>query len=413
MADTTVTIAASGADYTTIASALAASDVSSGAWIMQITDTRNYGALAADDSLTFAATTGTPTQANRLILEADADSRHSGVLEADTSSNHAKLMSTQGTINSYVFDDSYTEIRYMHFGSATGHSICTFNTVGGNPATDVLFSRCLFYIEGAGAADHVFEYNADTGPNTFSLYVDNCVAVDTGQFFSYVGGTSNIVNLYVDHCAVETTSTAAEALADIDFVGFNDQAVNIYANNNWFECTGGSAGYVKAQDTGSNCSVTVSGAYNVGDQSTFVGAGVTDNTTNYEYASGGLTDVTADSDAIIVTSFSISQKEIANMTPQVATGSGSNQILGYAGNRIGSEPDSRQDFSTDIVGNSRTTKTGFIDVGSFQITTSPGFKYYNGTTWVDSVSVQYYNGTTWADVVAVKYWNGTTWADPV
>jgi hypothetical protein len=102
------------------------------------------------------------------------------------------------------------------------------------------------------------------------------------------------------------------------------------------------------------------------------------------------------------------------MTPQVATGGGSNALLGYAGNRIGSEPDSRQDFSTDIIGNPRTAKAGFIDVGPFQITAAPaGFKYWNGTAWADSVSVKNWNGTAWVDVTAVKYWNGSTWADPV
>lgn len=413
MADTTVTIAASGADYTTIASALAASDVSSGAWIMQITDTRNYGALTADDTLTFAATTGTPTQANRLILEADANSRHSGVLEADTSSNHAKLMSTNGSANAYQFDDSYTEIRYMHFGSATGHDVARFNTPGGTPATDVLFSRCILYIEGATTADHVFQYVATSGTNTFSLYLDNCVVVDAGAFFTYSGALNNTVNLYVDHCLVETASSSAMAI-ECNFATSDNQDFNVYVNNSWFEATGGSTGYVEAINSKTNCSATVSGAYNVGDQSTFGGTGFTDNTTNYEYASGGLTEDAGESDAIIVTSFSILAKEVANMTPVVATGIGSNQILGYAGNRIGSEPDSRQDFSTDIVGNVRTGRSGFIDVGPFQITEAPpGFKYYNGTTWADSVSVKYYNGTAWADVVAVKYWNGSTWADPV
>ena len=412
MADTTVTIAASGADYTTIASALAASDVSSGAWIMQITDTRNYGALTADESLTFAATTGTPTQANRLILEADANSRHSGVLESEVDSNHAKLMSTSASNNPYQFQDSYTEIRYMQMGVTSGFDLIEIEFT--ELVTDLLFSRCLFIIKEAGAADHVIKYRANTGPNTFSLYLDNCVFVDVGMLFSYVGAADNTVNLYVDHCAVETATSSSEALADINFLNLNDQTANIYANNNWFECTGGTTGYVDTQDAGSNCTATISGAYNVGDLSTpFGDPGVTDNTTNYEYASGGLTQVTTTSDAIILTSFDPAAKENTDATPAVATGAGSNQLFGYAGNRIGSEPDSRQDFSTDIAGNSRPTKTGFIDVGPFQITTSPGFKYWDGTTWVDSVSVQYYNGTTWADVVAVKYWNGTTWADPV
>jgi hypothetical protein len=411
MADTTVTIAASGADYTTISAALAVSDVSSGAYIMQITDTRNYGALTADDTLNFEATTGTPTQANRLILEADANSRHSGVFELHTATSHAKLMSqTVSTIRPYNLVDSYTEIRYMHVGHVTGFDI--FRVTG----TDCLFSRCLFYIDNPASSDPAFFFRP-TQLGTHNLYLDNCVFCDIGRLIDFDSDANQVTfNLYVDHCGIETMGSANVDIFDVRFNTQEFVALNIYLNNSWLEATSASEyeGVNSGENTG--CSVNYYGAYNVGDKETpFPDTHSTDNTTNYEYASGGYTDVTTVNDAIIVTSHSTNSKHTSNMTPQVATGAGSNQLLGYAANRIGLEPDSRQDFSTDIIGNPRAAKAGFIDVGPFQITEAPasGFKYWNGSTWADSVSVKYYNGTAWADVTAVKYWNGSTWADPV
>ena len=88
-------------------------------------------------------------------------------------------------------------------------------------------------------------------------------------------------------------------------------------------------------------------------------------------------------------------------------------LLGNGTNRIGSEPDSRQDFSTDIAGNPRVAKAGFVDIGAFQITEAPaGFKYWDGSAWADSTAVQYWNGSAWTDVTGIQYWNGSAWTDP-
>jgi hypothetical protein len=48
----------------------------------------------------------------------------------------------------------------------------------------------------------------------------------------------------------------------------------------------------------------------------------------------------------------------------------------------------------------------------FQIVKAPGFKYWDGTAFVDSTAVQYWNGTAWTDVTGIQYWNGSAWTDP-
>jgi hypothetical protein len=409
MADTTVTIAASGADYTTITAALAASDVSSGAYIMQITDTRNYGALAVDEEIDFESTTGTPTQANRLILEADSSSRHSGVFELDTATSHAKLMSTTGLFNAYGLNENYTEIRYMHVGTTAGRNC--FRIADG--VVGCLFSRCLFYFDNPLDTSAAFHIRPSTTAD-MSLYLDNCVFCDLGELVDYDTSQPMTFDVYIDHCGIETMNSSAVNPFTIDLSSKVGAFTNIYINNSWLEATT-ATDYEDIAGVVASNGVTYYGAYNVGDiQTPFPSSASDDQTTNYEHASGGYTEITTVNDAIIITNFSALSKHTSDMTPQVATGGGSNQLLGYAANRRGSEPDSRQDFSTDIIGNPRPTKSGYIDVGPFQITAAPpGFKYWNGSTWADSVSVKYYNGTAWADVTAVKYWNGSTWADPV
>lgn len=48
----------------------------------------------------------------------------------------------------------------------------------------------------------------------------------------------------------------------------------------------------------------------------------------------------------------------------------------------------------------------------FQIVKLPGFKYWDGTAFVDSTAVQYWDGSAWTDVTGVKYWDGSAWTDP-
>ena len=59
---------------------------------------------------------------------------------------------------------------------------------------------------------------------------------------------------------------------------------------------------------------------------------------------------------------------------------------------------------------SPATNDGRVRV--FQIVKAPGFKYWDGTAFVDSTAVQYWNGSAWTDVTGIQYWNGSAWTDP-
>jgi len=55
---------------------------------------------------------------------------------------------------------------------------------------------------------------------------------------------------------------------------------------------------------------------------------------------------------------------------QLLDESAGNLLIGNAVNRVGSEPDARQDFSLDIVGNTRNTTSPSPDIGASDIFTA-------------------------------------------
>ena len=48
----------------------------------------------------------------------------------------------------------------------------------------------------------------------------------------------------------------------------------------------------------------------------------------------------------------------------------------------------------------------------FQIVKAPGFRYWDGSAFVDSTAVKYWDGSAWTDVTGVQYWDGSAWTDP-
>lgn len=401
MADTTVTIASSGADYTTIGAAIAASNVTSGSWIMQITDTRNY-----PTQLFISATTGTPSATNRLVLTVDANSRHSGKFYDASTYVHARFIPS-ATSRIYI-QDEYVEISHFEITAPNVGNIMRKE----ENCNGFWMHHCLLN-QNTNTHDFMQLYHAaESATNT--VYFDNNLFVGGTKIFNAKNDTSTTsgnLEIYFDHCGMYpngTTSSTSVLERDCDYA---NTTLDIYMYNCWLNNV--VSGDIISQTGTSAGATTINGSHNVyGTTALKTNVNITDNLTN-SISSYDVYD-TSTSDGVLIVDEDEPWNFDLNATPLVATGAGVNRILGAGTNRIGSEPFASQDFSVDIAGNTRIANTGYIDIGPFQITERPfGFKYWNGSTWADSVSVKYYNGTAWADVVAVKYWNGSTWADPV
>ena len=99
MADTTVTVRQDGTgDYTTISSAEAAGDVSSGYYKIEIDDSSTY-----NENVTISVT-GTGSSSNYVWLTVSAGNRHAGIA---ASSGHARI--TGGL----TVQEPYTRIEYL------------------------------------------------------------------------------------------------------------------------------------------------------------------------------------------------------------------------------------------------------------------------------------------------------------
>ena len=395
MADTTVTIKQDGTeDYTTISSAVAASNVSSGFYKMVIDDSQVY-----NENVTLEAATGTTTSSNYLWLTVSSGNRHSGVVLSSTPGNYARLNGSAS--HGCWLKDDYTRVEYLALSINNQYSMVNMS------GDETVISRCLvhgfgitntgdgIYVQGSGnryidnTLVNVFRQGVyiqcgySSSDPALTVYLDSCTLVDNdGDSASYnlasLNNTSNTLTMNLHNCALGQTATRPDMFSSTSNPG------------------GGSK--------------VLAGSHNVWDTDTSELSGVTNNlTNNQDISSGGVTETTTTANAMIVTDNSTWPY---NFTPVVATGSGSNLLLTNGTNRRGSEPDSRQDFSTDIRGTTRPTATGYIDIGAFQITVAPAsFKYWNGSAFVAATAVQYWNGSAWTDVTGIQYWNGSAWTD--
>lgn len=403
MPDTTVTVRQDGTgDYTTVTSAEAAADISSGYYKIEIDDSNSYNEYVT------ISVSGTPSASNYVWVTASSGNRHSGV---SSTTGHARIFtSSSGTYPLKIYEN-YTRVDYLELDRVSNGS----GGIALQDVTDCVISHCIIAGD-SNIGRGIWPYNGSgSSPSTSNHYIDNCVihGWQTG-IYAYQTESGKTVNLYVDYCSIaDQGSTSYYYDVNIRFLAvYSGNTLNLYntamadaaLTDYTSSYTNGGTGY------GGTSNLTDVGSHNAWDNQTSYTTSNSGGFTSTQTLSGGLTTTTTTANAMIVTNTTSGS---INFTPVVATGSGSNLLLGNGTNRIGSEPDSRQDFSTDIAGNNRASKAGFVDIGAFQITQAPaGFKYWDGSAWADSTAVQYYNGSAWVDVNAIQYWNGSAWTDP-
>jgi len=147
MADTTVTVRQNGTgDYTTLASAEAAADISSGYYKIEIDDSNQYTEVVT------VSVSGTPTSSNYIWFTVSEGNRHGGV------AGSGARVKKPGT-NTVIFDVYTNYTRFEHLEIIDGYG---FQVRG----SDCLISRCM--IGGSGA------FRGISDIQTGNLFVDNC-----------------------------------------------------------------------------------------------------------------------------------------------------------------------------------------------------------------------------------------------
>jgi hypothetical protein len=307
---------------------------------------------------------------------------------------------------------------------------------GSNDPCDISVQNCLFVdaVTGSGYTRNGIHCwrGTDSIANTM-LFLSNSV------FHSFQKGDNSSRNVaglviaddgtngtpqkvYVDHCSFGFNGAPSGVGSQfhmagiiIDQGGSSGVAELILHNNNFGDNVNNSITDIYDVATfhfntlRNDGTVTISGSNNLVHNGIGVATPGDDVTTNEISAPNGFTAITTSTFGAIVNDTATFGAYDLNLVQ--ATGGGINLAVDAGVNRIGSEPDSRHNFGFDILGKQRSTSR--IDTGAFQLSSASGFKYWNGSAWVNSVSVKYWNGTAWVDTVAVKYWNGSAWTDPV
>ncbi len=359
-----VTVAATGANYTGIQAALDAAECENGIWRVIINESVEYNPSTTIDIDT---ANGTLDATHFIHLCVHPDHRHSGI----AGTGHARVH-MQANGHAFTIDRDFTVISDLEIKLENTQASAECVRVLAD-TNDVLFSRNIFWADGntdAADQDGLFcsSWSAD-----FS--VDNCVfhGFDRAGIDMQCIAGSHVHTLAVDHCSFHDNGDSSGEIDGGHITSWNGgSTLTMGAYNCAFGdvyADGGTARPINMSASQTSGTSTVNGSHNAWDSNTNrVSPDYdNDNTTDWIYAAGGITEVTTTASAII---FSEETDNSAyNLTPAVPTGAGSNALLGAGTNRIGSEPDSRQDFSLDIARNPRST-TG-IDVGAFQVSSVP------------------------------------------
>ena len=348
MVANTRTVGASGKDHTTIASAVS--------WFQanHNFDTDGIGTISIEDSAEFNerivvdGIAGTPSTSAYLKITTALPNRHTGV----AGTGHARVKDTVGD-RAFDIYTSFTMIEGLEIQSDTGGGSDEAIRIRPN-VFDVLITRNLLW-----TARTVLDQDGVYGGNwAMSAYVDNCIIYGWHRaginMQNYQGSATQ--NWYIDHVTVY--NCGGEQTVDSGGIkcGTRLVAQTIFANvyntvsvespedfgtrtdgdgtNNW-------AGTNNADSDGSLSDPEVSIATNA--QQNLVA-----------------TDVSQISGSFAVFKNLTAGSEDLTLLDDAA----GNLLFGTGVSRAGSEPDPRQDFTTDIAGNLRDLTAP--NIGAFE-----------------------------------------------
>lgn len=352
MADVTVTVHKSTGDYSTVQSAVDACStlIESGSYYkVEITDAATYTETVTVGSGEIT----TPTSSHYLWITATGAARHDGTKGSGCDID-----------GGFVVQLDFTRIEWMDLAPT---STVNFLDLPGNVG-DVVLSHTLAY--GLAAYRNSIVLAGGNG-----LSIDNSViwSGGGGSTIFHFGTTLADTTVNIDHCVIAAQVGAFANIGSRWSASTSATATwNIY-NSAVFMNDGSAERICDVHSNYSKTSTSVPGNHAFdGDNNCFYGGDKITGTSSTEtfastQAVTAYTATTTTADAMIYTSVTADAQDF---TPVAATGGGANDLLTNGVNRQGSEPDARQDFSTDIAGNSRPTTN--VDIGAFQVSSAGG-----------------------------------------
>lgn len=355
----TRTVGAAG-DHTTVGAALAWFQTAAanhqfgaggdGIGTIEIIDAAGFAEEINIDDLNYNG--GAPTSSSHLVLTSDTDSRHAG-LWSDSKAHMDSSASSQNAI--ILITEDYTVIQYLQISqdSSTNSDEAIRVQAG---VTGALFSRCILRYGGAAAnsTDGIY-----TGNWTTDFSADNCIiyGFQRGGIHLQNFSGSGTVTGNADHCTVFNCGSDGSTSSG----GFVAQAASGTTTNfNLYNCAGIDNTTSSADDFQETLAIgtlTWGGTHNCSSDTSLTTIGLTTG------AQESLTS--SDTTQSSGTFFVVKELDSPNFDFQLLDTAAGNIPVDNGTNRQGSEPDSRQDFSTDVAGNTRGTVK--VDIGASQV----------------------------------------------
>lgn len=358
MPDQTKTIG-SGLDYATITLWEADSDVSSGFWKGEIQDASEF-----NETVSITGSIGTESAVNYVWLTVRDAERHGGV-----AGGGARM---RGSAGGHVIeiDESYVRIEHLEIQQDSSGSSDEGIRIRSN-VTDVVVSRCIIW-SSANTNDQDGVYAGNW--TVTNICIDNCIIYGFGRAGihaqNYNGNRDQ--SWFIDHCTLIKNGSAGESQS----AGINVLAPAVGAvvdldvyNTACLDNHPDGADWGESATFGS---VTWSGSNNADSDGSL--AGILSSNARQNLTLGDTTQVSG-------SHFIVNETLVGSEDYQLKDDTVYNTPYGNGVDRQGSEPSARQDFSTDIAGNTRSTTSPAPDIGASEYTAAGG-----GTAYTQSIS---------------------------
>jgi len=355
----TRTVGAAGKDHTTISSAVS--------WFQSNHDfdTDGIGTISIEDNaeynenVSITGLSGTISSTAYLKITVAEANRHSGV----AGTGHARVRGSSNGSHVFTVSEDFTVIEHLEIQQdSTGGSDEGIRVTSN--IDDVLISRCIIWSDSA-ATDTDGVYAGNWG---VSASVDNCIiygfnrAGIHAQFYSGAGTqTWDIDNCTIYDCGADDSPGDGGIVNNTSAGGGATVVMNVY-NTAVLDCNGVNAKDYASITGGTN---TWTGTHNADTDGSLTTVGIATS------AQQNLT--TSDTTQSTGSYFVVNSLTAGSEDFLLLDDAAGNKAYGNATNRVGSEPDSRQDFSLDIAGNTRSTTSPSPDIGASEYTTGGAF----------------------------------------
>lgn len=349
MPDQTKTIiSGGGGDYTTLQAWENDADVSGGFWKGEIQDNASYAAV------TISGPTGTPTASNYVWLTVASGNRHAGKFDT----GKARLVNTSNGTHCITVSTDFTRIEYLQIHQdSTGSSDEGIRITSG--VNDVVISRCIILHDNSSTdGDGIYAGNYAVT----DIHVDHCIIYGfqrVGIHLQNFNG-SNTQTWHIDSCTIFNCGSGGEGESggihsNFQAAGSGTNNINVYntacmdtTNGNDFEETG----------TGTH---NWTGTHNACSDTSLTSVGLTTS------AQESLTS--SDTSQGSGTFFVVKDLTGGSEDFQLLDAAAGNIPVDNGVDRSASEPDSRQDFSIDIAGQTRGAS---YDIGASEFVAAGG-----------------------------------------